>query len=463
MKNELKEGNKLRTTLYFSIIEGIFAHIYGTIAMVGSSFLVKLLLLLKATPLHFSMLTSIGQISSIFQPLGIAFTQNYINRKKACIYITALGRILTLFLGISLLFSDPHSGIWFTLILLFCSASLLSIGGNLWIAWISDAVPVSFRGRFFSRRNQFILLAGLLSGYIGSFAVDLFDKNTKGIHQKFIEFTGADNFFTLNNQKYFLTALFVFATLIGLLGLVILSKQPDVKFIVVKERLYEKYKKAISDANFRKLLLFVMWWMLATGVGSAFWSPFMLKKLQMSLFEVQLYGSLHIISSLLAYRFWGKFIDNNGNKTSMKICILLGGSNPMFWLLMTPQSHNIIWFEALISGFMWAGTGIVMTNFVLSLSPKGETQVYSGIYGAVGGIVMMISTMLSGLFFPNQINFSKIKLEPEQVLFGLSGILRWTALIPLTYIAEAKSKSLRNLSLILLENIYSLLRLFKLL
>jgi len=403
--NKAKKNNLLRKTLRISTLEGIFSQVYGTFAMIGSGFIVKLLLILQASPIHFSLLSSIGNISQVFQPLGVAITHKLANRKKACITITAIGRFLTFFLGISLLFADPHTGIWFALLLLFCSASLLSIGVNIWIAWISDIVPLSYRGRFFSRRNQLMLIAGLLAGYLGSFAVDLFDINRKGLHQTFIRLTGLENYFKPEYQGTFLTALFVFATFLSLIGLAILSRQPERRAVVKPESLLQIYRLPLKDKNFRKLLMFGMWWMLAIGIGSAFWSPFMLKKLQMSLFEVQLYGSLHIISSLLSYRFWGRFIDAHGNKSAMKICLIFGGLNPMFWLFMTAPNHSIIWFEALISGFMWAGTGIVSTNFVLSIAIKGKEQVYSGLYGALGGISMMITTLLSrfalSLFYGN--------------------------------------------------------------
>jgi len=459
--NKAKADNLLRKTMRLSIWEGILAHIYGTFAMIGSSFIVKLLVMLQASPIHFSLLSSIGQVSQVFQPLGVAVTHNLSNRKKPCVIITAAGRFLTFFLGLGLLFSKAQTGIWFTLLLLFCSASLLSIGANIWIAWLSDLVPLSFRGRFFSRRNQFLLFAGLVAGYIGSFAVDLFDLNRKGIHQAFVNMTGLEKLFKPEYQANFMTAVFVFATFLGLIGLAVLSRQPERKAIIKKESLLATYKKPLLDANYRRLLLFGMWWMFAVGVSSAFWSPFMLKKLHMSLFEVQLYGSLHMLSSLFAFRFWGRFIDANGNKSAMKICILLGGLNPMFWLFMTANHHSIIWFEALTSGFMWAGTGIVMTNFVLSISPRGQTQVYSGLYGAFGGVFMMLTTMLSGIFFPAQLKIIHLQLEPEQVLFGITGLLRWTALIPLAFIVETKSRSLRNLSQLFWVYVGNRLRQFK--
>jgi len=162
----------------------------------------------------------------------------------------------------------------------------------------------------------------------------------------------------------------------------------------------------------------------------------MLKKLRMSMFQMQLYSTLHMSSSLLSYSFWGRFIDRYGNRTAMMICVALGGLNPMLWLLMSPQNYSILWLEALISGFMWAGNGVATTNFVLAVAGKGREQTYSAIYGAVAGVSMMASTLLTGVFFPRKLDVGIRVLEPEQVVFGVGGVLRWLSIIPLLAVKE---------------------------
>lgn len=428
-----------------SITEGIFSQIYGSLSTIGSSFITKLMVILGASPLHYSLLSALGQVSAVFQPLGVAIMHKLKRRKPACIWITALGRVLTLFLGLSLLFPDSTNGIWFVLVLLFFSAGFQATGANIWIAWVSDLIPLRIRGRFFSKRNQFMLLAGLVVSYIISFHVDLFEKNSTGIKNAYIRLLGLQDFFIRDNQAWFLAGVFIFATLLSLFGLTILARQPERKArSQERQSLFKIYREPFRDKNFRLLLVFGIWWMLAIGVGSAFWGPFMLKKLEMGLFEVQLYGSLHMAASLLGYNFWGRFIDRFGNKTAMLICVILGGLNPMFWLFMTAQNHMLLWVEGLISGFMWAGTGIVTTNFVLSIAQKGREQVYSGLYNAIVGTAMMSSTLLSGLLFPKALELGSLHLEPEQVIFGIGGVLRWFTIIPLLLVVESRSVPLRQ-------------------
>ena len=53
---------------------------------------------------------------------------------------------------------------------------------------------------------------------------------------------------------------------------------------------------------------------------------------------------------------------------------------------------------------------------------------------------MMTTMLLSGLLLPHHLEIGRISLEPEQVLFGLTGIARWSAQIPLSLVRETKSR-----------------------
>lgn len=444
-KHRARLNGTIRKTYRVSILEGIFAQVYGNLAQIGSSFITKLMVILGASPMHYSLLSALGQVSAVWQPLGVAFTHHLKQRKMACVWITAIGRFLTFFLGLSLLFPVQQHGIWVALVLLFFSAGFQAMGANIWIAWVSDLIPLSIRGRFFSRRNQILISVGLVVSYVLSYHVDLFEPNKGGFKLFYLKLLNAQAFFTPQHQSWFLAGIFVFATLIGIVGLFVLARQPERPMREAEtQNLRARYREPFKDKNFRLLLVFGIWWMLAIGVGSPFWGPFMLKKLSMSLLEMQLYSSLHMFSSLLSFNFWGRFIDRFGNKSAMKICVLLGGLNPMFWLFASAGNYHILWFEGVISGFMWAGTGVITTNFVLSIAAKGKQQVYSGVYAALTGSAMMLSTLASGIFFPGTKDIGIRILQPEQVIFGIGGILRWFSLIPLLFVVENRGTPLRK-------------------
>ena len=442
--DKLRKKHIVRSGMRLSIIEGIYARIYSGLCMIGSGFITKFLVILGATPLQFSLLSALGQVAAIFEPLGLVFTHHLSRRKWACIWLTAAGRILTMFIGVALFFSLKHSGIWFVLALLFLASSLQAAGANIWIAWMSDLIPLKIRGRFFSRRNQIHMLAGMIIAYVVSMYVDMFESTGGTMRRILVQSIGLERWFVPQNQAYFLALMFVLATLIGLVGLLILARQPERPLKkIAKERLRDEYTRPFKDPNFRRLLVFGIWWMLAIGVGSAFWGPFMLKNLGMGMFKMQLYGTLHSFASLITFLFWGRFIDRFGNKSAMKICVVLGGLNPMLWLLTSPTNYNILWLEAIISGTMWAGNALVTTNFVLAIAPQGKQQIYSGIYNAIAGVSMMCSTLLSGIFFPAPITLAGTYLQSEQVIFAVGGILRWITIIPLMFVVEKNHVPLR--------------------
>jgi MFS family permease len=444
-KHPGRKNGTIRQTYRVSILEGIFAQVYGNLAQIGSSFITKLMVILGASPMQYSILSALGQVSAIWQPLGVAITHHLKQRKMACVWITAVGRFLTFFLFLALLFPVQQHGIWFVLTLMFFSAGFQAMGANIWIAWVSDLIPLSIRGRFFSRRNQILISVGLVVSYILSFHVDLFEPNKGGFRQFYINLLNAQAFFNPRNQAWFLGGIFVFATITGIIGLFILARQPERPMREAETLgLRARYREPFRDKNFRLLLVFGIWWMLAIGVGSPFWGPYMMKKLSMSLFEMQLYGTLHMVSSLLSFNFWGRFIDRFGNKSAMKICVVLGGLNPMFWLFTRAGNYHILWFEGIVSGFMWAGTGVITTNFVLSIAAKGKQQVYSGLYAALTGSAMMISTLASGIFYPGTLDIGIRILEPEQVIFAIGGVMRWLSLIPLLFVVESRGTPLRK-------------------
>ncbi|NWF75918.1 MAG: MFS transporter [Nitrospirae bacterium] len=427
VKQEKDDG--LKKIFRMSIIAGIFSQIFNTLSGTGSAFVIKFAIILNASPLHFSILAAIGQISQVFQPIGALITINRIERKSLVITFRSIGYGIVLFFGIvPFIFSNENS-IIALIILSFFSVSLLSIADNTWIGWIADVIPLRLRGRFFSVLSQYVLLTSIGAGLIFGFLVDnsgIFSYNTKP--------------FDVEKKHIVFAAIFFIGVFAAFWGLKVLSRMPE-----KKKRIEDKYSSEMlfipfKDGNFRKFLFYNCWWMLAVGIGAPFWQPFMLQKLHMSLFEVQIYNSINVIAALLVLRPWGKLIDAYGNKTAMRLIITLGGFNPMVWLFVNFYNYHLLYIEAITSGIMWAGAGVVATNFVLSIAPHESRQLYAGISGAVSGLAMMTTMLISGLFLPQHLKIGDFYLEPEQVLFAFTGIARWSTQIPLSLVHESKSK-----------------------
>jgi len=435
-----KKSDNLRKAIRISVIEGIYAQIFTSLATIGTVFITKFAILLNATPFHFGILSAIGQFSQVFQPLGAIITKNLDSRKKKTVRYAFVGRALTLLLPVIPFVFDGLTAVYVFLSVCLVSTVLQSISGNMWIAWISDLIPLRFRGRFFSSRNQYLMLAAVLIGYLFGFFLDLFDSADGGLTERFKNYLQIGSHFTPDNLRYAYIFIFGIAAAIGMYGLFILNRQPELPKKIESENSSALLLTPFKDKNFRKLMAYGCWWMLAVGIGAPFWQPFMIKNLQMSMLELQIYGTFSTIGSLLMLRPWGRFIDRFGNKPAMLIAIILGAINPFLWLFATPDNYWFLFIEAATAGIMWSGANIIATNFVLAIAPEGKQQIYSGTYSAMTGLAIVVTMLLSGRFLPPPLEILGLQLLPEQVLFGLTSVLRLTAIIPLIAVYEPKAQ-----------------------
>jgi MFS family permease len=430
-----REDRQFRKIVKLSVMEGIFGQVFNSLCGPSSAFLTKFAIMLNATPFQFGILSAIGQISQIFQPLGALVTKRRRKRKGVVLALQGGGRSIVLLYGVLPFVALPGSPIDVFLFLFLLSVSLIAVAENAWIGWISDLVPPRFRGRFFSVRSQYLMLTAIGAGYAFSLFIDSFNRGGGQVpHTLHFAFLKAEHL------PLGFAILFFGAAIAGFIGLGVLSQQPEKIKGIEEEGIVEMFVIPLRDSNFRRFLLYNCWWMSAVGIGAPFWQPFMMQKLGMSLFEVQIYGSVNIIASILVLRLWGRLIDAYGNRTAMRFIILLGGFNPMVWLFITPRNYLILYLEAITSGIMWAGAGLVVTNFALSIAPNERRQLYAGVSGAFSGIAMMTTMLLSGAFLPRALEISGLHLEPEQVLFALTGIARWSSQVPLSWVHEPRSR-----------------------
>lgn len=427
-----REDSRFKKIVRISIAEGIFGQIFNSLSGPGSAFLTNFAIMANATPLQFGILAAIGQISQVFQPLGAIITRRRERRKGVVLKLLFTGRGIALFYGIIPFVFLSGSALWAFLLLFFLSVSISAVADNAWIAWISDTIPLRMRGRFFSVRSRYLMLTAIAVTYAFSLFIDLFTEA--------VPLGRLAGFFMREHLPYGFAIIFFIATAAGIIGLSVLARQPEKTKRIEEEGFAEMFFYPMRDGNFRRFLLYGCWWMFAVGIGAPFWQPFMMKKLHMSLFEVQIYGSINIISSISVLGLWGKLIDAYGNKTAMRLIILLGGFNPMVWLFVSAHNYPILYLEAVTSGIMWGGAGLVGTNFVLSVAPKERKQVYAGVSGAFSGVAMMTTMLISGAFLPHTLEIKGLHLEPEQVLFALTGIARWSAQIPLSWVHEPQSR-----------------------
>lgn len=438
-----KVPSEIRRAMRISTIEGTCATVFSTIAAPGSVFLTNFAIMLGAGPIHFGILSAIGQISQLFQILGVMVTKNLASRKNPTLWFLFAGRLPIFFLGILAFAFAKNDALWIFLCILFVSASLQAIGGNIWTAWFYDIIPIQVRGRFISRRSQYLIATSLLTGYIAGVFIDMFAKNPGKITLFFKNIIGK-SFFIPQNLTIGYLVLFIFAGIWAMIGIKTLSTQPEKQKNKENGNFLRLLVEPLNNKNYRKFLGYNLWWMLAVGIAAPFWQPFMINKLKMSMVEIQLYCVVSTLTMLSVSRIWGNIIDTFGNKTAMRFALILAFVNPMIWVFVKPEVKWIVFIEAFTSGIMWSCANIVSMNFVLSLAPKDKVQSYAGICGAISGIGMVITILLSGFLLPPPIKLLGVYFEPEQILFFLTAVARLSTEIPLGWVDEPRAKPMTH-------------------
>jgi MFS family permease len=436
MKNRSR-GSQLRDTFRISTQEGIFSQIFTSLAGPGSVFITKLAVLLGASPAHFGVLSAIGQFSQALQPLGVAITKRRTLRKPIILSLAATGRAMAPLLGIIPLFFAHSMALPLVLAVYLLYSALLAVCANMWMGWIADMVPKSLRGRFFAQRNQILMVAGVLASFIFGTAIDLFSDERGWLAGKIGSALGIQH--DPAALPWVFLCVFILAGVIGLSGLLVLRKQPERPKEVETEPFRSMLSTPFRDSNFRNLAIFGIWWMLAVGIGAPFWQPFMIQRLHMDVVQILLYGTVSTVGAQIAIRPWGRFIDRHGNKPAMRLALLLATVNPVVWLFLSPDCYWFVYIEAFLSGIMWSCAGIVTANMVLSIAPEKYRQMYSGVFNALSCSAMVLSMLASGFFMPDGFSLFGKYLFPEQVLFLITAVVRFSAEIPLSWVNEPDS------------------------
>jgi len=229
-----------------SVAAGIFGQIFSTLSGSGSAFLTKFAVMLNATPVHFAILSAIGQVSQVFQPLGSLVTKRRTRRKGVVLTLQFIGCGTALCFGaIPFIFSGVDA-IYAVLLLFLLSVSLLSIAGNAWIGWITDVVPLRVRGRFFSTLSRYVMLTAVGVGFVFSLFIDRFSPaGPSGIR------ADTRGFFDPDNLPLGFAVIFLLGVAAAFSGLRILSRLPERGKKVEEEGAAGMFFLPMKDGNLR--------------------------------------------------------------------------------------------------------------------------------------------------------------------------------------------------------------------
>ncbi|MBE9012565.1 MFS transporter, partial [Pseudanabaenaceae cyanobacterium LEGE 13415] len=156
---------------------------------------------------------------------------------------------------------------------------------------------------------------------------------------------------------------------------------------------------------------------------------------------VTIYSSLTSAANLLMLIIWGKLADRVGNRFLLLTVGALVAITPILWLGTGTDTLSIwLWLPLLhiLAGGTWAAIDLCNNNIQLGIAPKRNQSTYFAIAAAVAGVSGALGTTAGG-FLAQLVQYGGLP-----GLFALSTVVRFIALIPLIWVHEAGSRSVRQ-------------------
>ncbi|GAB4234173.1 MAG: MFS transporter [Elainellaceae cyanobacterium] len=432
---------KIRSSLSASTLDGVFATVFSNVT--GGVLLSNFLVELHANALQIGLLASIPMMANLLQPLGAHWADRAPSRWLYSLWVYGISRLLWLPLAIGIIWFSQHPDkpqqmIWATLAIILMTHFLGAIGSASWLSWLAVLVPRQIRGRYFGFRNSICSLTGLVTILLSGVVVSRW---WGGTLQGF-------------------GVLMLIAVVAGLVSLGFQSRMTDVspqaQHMVVLEAEPEQpahlypttpltktaAENLLKDKQFLLFLLYFGLWAFGINLCAPFFNLYLLSNLALSVSWVTFYNGLGAAANLLMLLLWGKLADRIGNRPILLLDGLLVAFIPLLWLATDRQPISLwLWFPLLhlLGGGTGAAIDLCINNLQLEIAPVRYQTKYFAATAAIGGICGAIGCMAGG---------SLVQWSSTNGMFAafiLSSGVRFLALLPLFWLKEPRSYSLKQI------------------
>lgn len=316
----------------------------------------------------------------------------------------------------------------FLLVIVATFNALVAILGNVWTSWMAELVPQDRWGRYFGLRNTILGVVGMTVAYLGARSLDGF----KSAGQPSLGFGW----------------LLVAASCAAMVAAALLALQPEAPIVRRPTTLFKTVTEPLASKRYRKLLAFIAFWYITSGVASPFYGVHMLDRLHMPYSGAATYGIVAGTTALVFQLLWGRAIDRFRAKPVLQLSFVGVAALPLFWLFATPSFLAPIWIDSLLTGIFW--TGVNAALFALVLGSVSETQAKEStiaLFTTVTGLSGFVSATAGGVIAETlsswQIELVGQSFTNYHVLFAITSLARFLSLFLLARVEDPGAATAR--------------------
>lgn len=419
-------SDPVERTMRLSIAEGSVTQIF--LNWTSGSVLIGYMLHFGASPFEIGLVASVPLLAQMISPFAAWLAALAGSRKHLTAALATLGRglwVLAAFLP-QLGIPDPLKPAFLVFIVMI-SSIFQSAAGTLWAAWMGDVVPDEKRGSYFGTRAGIVGLIGMFASLGAGWFLD-----TVAV--------------PLNFQIVLLVS--VVCAAVGIY-LYLLHYEPPTT--ASKASLIATFQEPWRDANFRKFLLFGVYWQFTVLLAAPFVFPYFLDQLQMSFTQVSIWSVIASSCAFVTLSLWGRIADRVGNKAVLAVGTFLAGvALPSCWIVAGLTGNlNFIWASAVFDAIAWGAIGPAIFNLALASAPKANRTAFIAMYSLTTGAAGFLGGLLSGplllVLLPFTFNLLNTTWTGYHSLFVIAGLLRAQAWYLLRPVQENNAWRTRDL------------------
>ena len=346
----------------------------------SGGFMAAYALALGANNLQVGILAALPPLSQVVQLPAILAIERFRMRKAIGLPAWFLSQLMWLPIGaVPFLLDTPGAPAVAAVIVLLALRGLFN---PVWVTasvnWMRDLVPQEILGRYYSRRLALMTIAMAVTGLGGSFFVRWWQS------------------WAAPDDAIFAYSLLLIGgwAVLGLTGPLLVSR--------AKEPLMPPAPHAgrsavsillepLRDANFSRLVRFLVIWNFALNMAVPFFAVYMLTRLGLSLPVVIGFTVLSQMTNVLFVRVWGAMADRVGSKTVLSLSASLYLLVIIGWVFTTNPDRYFLSLPLLAALHVFAGVaaaGVLLTIQTLTMksAPSGKATPYLGIAGMAAGL-----------------------------------------------------------------------------
>jgi MFS family permease len=408
-----------------SVWEGAFATVHATLTT--GAFLTGFALFLGANDFQIALTMAIPLLTQILQIFSVHAVERFGRRKLISGIFSTSGRSLWALVALIPIIPQLKSHAIFIFLIIFAvTSAMMSFAGAPWLSWMADLVPQHIRGRYFGKRNMIMGMVTMATSILTGLVLD---------HFKITDRLGVG----------FLIVLMV-AVICGIMAFVFLSKQPEPPYQRAASYQFLNYvQQPFHNRNFRKLLIFYLFFTFALALASSYFPVYLLKTLHWSFSNLAVLAIGASLMTLLTQPFWGRIVDKFGHKPVIKTTVIGLLPLPVIYIISTPAHSWPIWLDMFFTGIFWAGFNLVMFNMVFYSLPQQGRPAFLAVHAALTGVTNFIAMVLGGFIAqslsPITISLGNYKFINYHFLFLLTLLLRIAAIPLIHHLEEPEAKS----------------------